>query len=287
MKHAYLIIAHNEFGILEKLITMLDYDNNDLYIHIDKKVPNFDFARFSALVKHAHIEFTSRVKVAWGDVSIVKATLLLMEAATKTHHDYYHLLSGVDLPVASHDAIEAFFQENNGKEFIDYDVVACETGNHLERLKYHYVRLSFLPNRFATKIYTTILNQEKKRHVDRLKGGPIPANEIMKGSQWCDFTHDFAVFALAEMQKPEYRKLFQYTHCLDEMFLHTILYRSPFYKNCTNSARYIDWSTGGKSPATITGDYWDEMTNGEYLFARKFSEAVDADIVQKVFEAYR
>lgn len=39
-KHAYLILAHNNFGVLEKLIKMLDYKHNDLYVHIDKKVEN-------------------------------------------------------------------------------------------------------------------------------------------------------------------------------------------------------------------------------------------------------
>ena len=36
-KHAYLIICHNQFKLLKKLIMMLDNENNDIYIHIDKK----------------------------------------------------------------------------------------------------------------------------------------------------------------------------------------------------------------------------------------------------------
>ena len=43
MKHAYLIIAHNNFYILEKLIKLIDDKRNDIYIHIDKKIRNFDF----------------------------------------------------------------------------------------------------------------------------------------------------------------------------------------------------------------------------------------------------
>ena len=31
MKHAYLIIAHNEFKILEKLVHLLDDSRNDIY----------------------------------------------------------------------------------------------------------------------------------------------------------------------------------------------------------------------------------------------------------------
>ena len=36
-KHAMLIMAHNQFEILEKLLIMLDHERNDIYIHIDRK----------------------------------------------------------------------------------------------------------------------------------------------------------------------------------------------------------------------------------------------------------
>ena len=36
-RHAYLIMAHNQFDLLCKLIRELDYELNDIYIHIDKK----------------------------------------------------------------------------------------------------------------------------------------------------------------------------------------------------------------------------------------------------------
>lgn len=37
MKHAYLIIAHNELEVLKRLISALDDERNDIYIHIDQK----------------------------------------------------------------------------------------------------------------------------------------------------------------------------------------------------------------------------------------------------------
>ena len=47
-----------------------------------------------------------RLDVRWGDISVVKAELLLLETASmKGPYDYYHLLSGVDLPIKSQDYI--------------------------------------------------------------------------------------------------------------------------------------------------------------------------------------
>lgn len=72
MRHAHMIIAHNQFDLLERLITCLDNPNNDIYIHIDSKVKSFDFARFLQLTKYSTVEFTERVSVSWGGYSQIK-----------------------------------------------------------------------------------------------------------------------------------------------------------------------------------------------------------------------
>lgn len=50
-KHAYLIIAHNNFYILKKLIALIDDERNDIYIHIDKKTKNFKKNDFMNICK--------------------------------------------------------------------------------------------------------------------------------------------------------------------------------------------------------------------------------------------
>ena len=37
MRHAFLVIAHNNWWQLKKLIQQLDDESNDIYVHIDKK----------------------------------------------------------------------------------------------------------------------------------------------------------------------------------------------------------------------------------------------------------
>ena len=50
MKHAYLIMAHNEPYILERLLKLIDDKRNDIYLHIDKKWHDFDFEYFKKIV---------------------------------------------------------------------------------------------------------------------------------------------------------------------------------------------------------------------------------------------
>lgn len=43
MKDAWLIIAHNQFDYLKKILKLLDSERNDIFLHIDKKaVCDFD-----------------------------------------------------------------------------------------------------------------------------------------------------------------------------------------------------------------------------------------------------
>ena len=75
MRHAWLIIAHNEFGILQQLISMLDDARSDFYVHIDKKVKQLpelhaEKGRLTILKK--------RIDVCWGTVSQIRTELLLL-----------------------------------------------------------------------------------------------------------------------------------------------------------------------------------------------------------------
>ena len=46
MKHAYLIMAHNEFNILEKIIKLIDDERNDIFVHIDENSYDFNIEYF-------------------------------------------------------------------------------------------------------------------------------------------------------------------------------------------------------------------------------------------------
>lgn len=66
-KHAYLIIAHNNFNQLKTLIKCLDYKDNDIYIHIDAKAV-FDVNSFDKVATKSKVVFTPRTNVVWGGV---------------------------------------------------------------------------------------------------------------------------------------------------------------------------------------------------------------------------
>lgn len=85
MKHAFLIIAHNEYPILEVLLSMLDDERNDIYLHIDKRaVGLYQKIKGFKIKKAGFYLIEKNMKVYWGDISLVKVEYLLFETALKT-----------------------------------------------------------------------------------------------------------------------------------------------------------------------------------------------------------
>ena len=136
IKHAYLIMAHGKFQQLIILLKMLDSAHNDIFLHIDKKVKDFPKQEIAESVSLSKLYFVNRIDVNWGAFSQIDCELLLLEQAVKNgDYQYIHLLSGADLPIKSQEYIIQFYQENNGKEFIDFDI---DKDEYADRCKYYW-----------------------------------------------------------------------------------------------------------------------------------------------------
>ena len=80
MKHAFLIIAHNEYPVLEVLLSMLDDERNDIYLHIDKRATElFQQIKKVKMQKAGFYLIENPIKVYWGDISQVQVEYLLFE----------------------------------------------------------------------------------------------------------------------------------------------------------------------------------------------------------------
>lgn len=68
MKHAFLISAHHQFEILGKMISLLDDDSCDFYIHIDRKTAGDPASYLKSMIKRSRLFFIDRIIVNWGGV---------------------------------------------------------------------------------------------------------------------------------------------------------------------------------------------------------------------------
>lgn len=287
-KHAYMIIAHNQFELLEKLILALDDARNDIYVHIDAKVNDFDFEYFKALPRHSRLCFTEeRVTITWGDFSQVLCEMVLLQSAAagenpENPYTYYHLISGVDLPIKSNDERYEFFESNAGKEFIHYTSNEVQPTSTARIRYYHFFRKK--RNLFNKILAQIALRIQAFIGVDRLKGTDI---RVQKGCNWFSITGELARYIVSRQE--EYKSIFSYSYCCDEIFIQTIVESSAFRNNlfmpdCNNDhfacARLIDWERG--NPYVWRSADFDLLKASPCMFARKFDLNMDRKIIDKV-----
>ena len=285
--HAYMIIAHNQFELLEKLIKALDDERNDIFVHIDAKVKNFDFEHFKTVCRKSRLVFTDkRINVTWGDYSQVETEMLLLKTAinyeTSTNeYSYFHLISGCDLPIKSNDYIHSFLEENKGKEFIHFTDINDNTVAKSRIQYYHFFRKSRnLVNKILSQI---LLKPQQILGVNRLKNKRITAQ---KGCNWFTVTGDFARYVVDRMD--EYKNVFKYSYCGDEVFIQTVFVNSPFKENLFMEKsndhyaclRLIDWNRC--KPYVWRNEDYELISQSPCLFARKFDLTTDSEIVEKI-----
>ena len=274
-KHAYLLIAHNEFELLCKIVSLLDHEDNDIYIHIDKKSKTIPFEKIESSHKKSQLFYTDRIKVNWGGYSMIKAELMLIQKALeKGDYQYLHLLSGVDLPLKKQSYIHRFFADNYGKEFIHFNDEQFNQ-KHKTRYSIYHCFQEYVGRKKTGLLYyieRALCRFQKIINLDR----SIEGVEYKGGAQWFSITEDLAKYVLEN--KKFIKKAFSRTTCCDEFFLQTIVYNSPFFKNVyriqeipsyISCLRYVDWKRG--QPYTFQDSDVDDLLNSEYLFARKFS----------------
>ena len=285
-KHAYLIMAHGNFSQLKQLLSLLDDKRNDLYLHIDSKAGYIDKNQFTNVVGESNLFFIKRRSVTWGGDSQIRLEMDLLESAVhQEQYDYIHLLSGVDFPIKSKKYIFDFFEKHKGTEFVMIDKLnANETA--ASRCNKHYVFQNKIGRKnklFYKVIQQSVLWVETWCGVNRLNAAEL--STLRKGPNWFSITGDFAKYVVNH--KGWILHIFSHTLCADEVFLQTLLWRSPF-KKCLyindnlkyTNLRVTDWQRG--NPYVWQNEDIEYLISSPYLFARKFDTVRDNYIFNRI-----
>ncbi|MBB6500968.1 beta-1,6-N-acetylglucosaminyltransferase [Pedobacter cryoconitis] len=287
MKHAYLIIAHHEIEVLKRLIQALDDIRNDIYIHFDQKMKDLPLLS----VRYARLIISpERIDVRWADFSQIEVELLLFKQAHTTEvYQYYHLLSGTDMPLQSQEKIHSFFEQHKGKEFIGYTQGNIDLQINRKVQRYHLFPRHFIfQQTFAGLLRRMIRFLFLK--VQYLLGIKRNFNiSFKKGGNWVSVTQSFVTYLLANVQ--DIRHIYKCTYCADEIFLHTICWNSPFRQQVFDSEnegyssqRLIRWKNN-RIYDWESSDYHELLTS-KYMFARKFNSK-HIEIVDRILTIIR
>lgn len=281
MRKIFGILCHRVTEPLLHTVSYLSkFEENIILIHVDKKT---DISLFGAIKSSNVILLEDRVKVYWGHISQIDATLKLLCQANKFEYDYFFLLSGDDIPLKTNDEINQILNQ-----FDDYDFIDCNDDTNIipeDRVRFNY------PNFFYTKekkllikikklfVYNTRKIFFRNKKFDNCLY-PIP--KMYKGAQWFTFKKSTVEFILNYIATNAwFYELFEHSICADEVFFHTVfkinqelkIFRNSRYLN--SELRYIDWKSGPEYPKMLNVSDMVAMKSSNCLFARKLPPDAD------------
>ena len=290
MKKAYIIMAHKLPAQLCRLIERLNDNFSYFFIHLDKKA---DSNAFKCLDKFGEkVVYIERFDSRWGKTGIIKPLLAGFHAikTSQLPFDRICLLSGQDYPIKSNEAIDYFFQHSNYSVFIDFFAIpnyqkwpGSDRGG-LYRVDKYY---------FGDKWYELFCS----RTVNFLATGipwlrrKIPLGmKPFTGSTWFILDMYFLDYILNFVKNhPEYLEFHKNTFVADELFVHMLIGNATD-KKLLNSVEnvekhFIIWESNQVAhPKAITKSDFGAILNTDALFARKFDEKLDDEILNLIDE---
>ena len=296
LKILYLIMTHEKPLQTVRLVSALEEKGHTFVIHIDAKNRSNEtqeiLTEFYADHPLVHVLPDSfRVGVNWGGFSIVESTLKAIQFAfgigrPGAPFDFHRVinLASTSYPLKSNVEIQATLN----KYPLDVNLVE--------------VRPS--PNRPISKNWHKYVECDDAVHRIYRMGNPRNISMFV-GSQWFIITREFAEY-MVNGNSPFVTNYIEYARNIvvaDENFFGTVLMNSPFCGKHFNKnflhMQFDDWENNkkkkgerdpskclmpnpdhcGRSPTTMTYDYLPVLELSTALFARKFSEDVDIEIL--------
>lgn len=282
MQHAYLIIAHNEFEVLQLLVSALDDVCNDIYVHIDRKVKTLPSLSTS---KSRLYMLDKRIDVRWGDYSQILCEFLLWETALANGpYEFYHLISGTHLPLKSQDDIHLFFDQHVGNSL--FSNLEPRSGDYYEILKLHRINLFTRNYASANKLVARMSQFLWKSFIAIQRWLNITINDGVQfywANNWCSLSNE-AVAYLVNNKRDIIRR-YRWSFCGDEWFVPTELKKSDLVETVLNCDNLLYGTIGKSNASVLTMDDLAGIRSSNCLFARKFTSR-DRDLLETIISGY-
>ncbi|MBC7901846.1 MAG: glycosyl transferase [Gemmatimonadaceae bacterium] len=278
MRIAHLIVTYTNPLQTERMIRRMQHPDFDFYIHVDKKI---DIKSHLYLAKLPQVYLIQdRTKVVWAGFNTVSATLTAVEEIMRSgrKYDYIHLMSGQDYPIKSADYIHSFFQQNNGREFLEFEHFDKWSDESYPRIRqYHLINYKF-PGRYYLQWLMNRLLPTRK--------APVKL-EYYGSSMFWALTPACLEYVVKFMKtNPGFKRFMKFTWGSDEFLFQTLVLNSGFHRNVVNNnLLFLDRDKGASHPNILTFRHLDAILDSDKLFARKFDLATDSTIMDAIDQA--
>ncbi len=271
MKLAFVLLAHGDPALAERLIGLLTMQGHVVAVHYDAKSPRASYERLCAAFRgNDAVRFARRASVGWAQWGVVQGALNCLHEIENAgwNPDYVYQISGMDYPIRSSAELVSFLQRNIGDEFIESvpadDVSWVKTGPQQERYQYYW----WFNWRRQPKITEFIFDTQKKLQVKR---GFVRGIKPYIGSQWWVLTWKTLQKVMALASERDIIAFFKTTLVPDELFFQTLVRHVAPEAPITNCSLTLYQFSDYGYPVVYYADHVDDLVRRPFFMARKIS----------------
>ncbi len=230
---AYIVICHDQPNLLQRLGKKLKFENDKIFVHVDKKV---DISPFEDATKNLEnvILIKNRIKNYWGGFHSIIATMELIRAVLNDtiKYDRIVLLQGKDYPLYSPVEIHNFFKEKPFDEFCQAKNISVSSipKDYMKCCGYWFMDCN---SNIFTKVFKYVLSILNTKICIKYRKSKFnnhgTAWNIYKG--WAQFaiTFECAQYILNVYDNNhKYNRYMKHRFPPDEIYIHTIIHNSQF-----------------------------------------------------------
>jgi hypothetical protein len=248
MRVAFILLAHEKPAHLQPLLQGLLAAGADVYLHYDASSPHNlkdATATWGLDALPGHLYHAKRVRVTWGEWSIVQATLNCLYLARQQGYnaDYFMLISGSCMPIKPISVLQSFLQERGDADYV-------EAVNAYEK---HWVTDGI---------------QTKHKIKRRL---PLNHTPYMGSQWWCLRASTVDSVLKAIDRRPKILRFYRRTWVPDELFFQTMVGNLvPLDETSSEILTRYKFNSWGVPRVYFDDDYAELLADSAF-FARKIS----------------
>lgn len=270
MKLAFSIIVHKAPGQVIALVRAVCHNGNYCIIHCNSNSGlgfREEIERGIAAEGIENVRFLESEAVGWGNSSVLRVELRAMAALLDWADDWTHHinLSGQCLPTKPIGEIADELCDHPGQSYVE--MIDLET----ERPDLAY--------RFST-FYVEVGGKPRNTRVPR----PLPREfKLCFGAFWSILNRAACHHITRSPEAHRILKYLRYTMFPDELAFQTILLNSHLRSTVVpRSRRLMVWKGASPSPLVLSEEHWQQITDPEILFARKFDPDLAPGVITRI-----
>lgn len=298
MKLACIVLAHRGPRQVARMLSCLRHSDVRMYLHVDRRVDLHPFEQALGGFGLEEVTLLPRHATPWGGIGAVDAQLGGLERALEDGCDYFVLLSGQDFPIHPVDRIVERLAAAPELSHVRHFPLPDERWAYGGRMRTEFYTFELF-GRMETHIPAgepkelswkgTLLN-----HLLGFRSALLPERrfppyvEPYGGWSWWNLSREAAEYVIDFVARhPDYRAFHRHTLSADEIFVHSILMGTGFpgaERVANEDLRFLEWRPDGKHPRILVSDDLPDIMASEALFARKFDDGVDEEVIRRLVD---